>query len=118
MFSRLAWLFGYRTTSTISPKEAVEYLNSRIADLTLQLEQAHRALYRAGELVETLGNGTSTCRLDSVPFKTEIGVQLESLGNALIQMARHRVTDIELGKPGGRPRSFSTGNIARKCPLL
>lgn len=91
-------LFGRPAPLSATPSEAfVQDLRGQIKTLTLQLEHAHRALQRAGELVQTLGNGTSTCRLDSKPFKTEIGAQLEAMGVALARMAYDRVTDIETG---------------------
>jgi hypothetical protein len=74
---------------------SIEALLTRVTTLELDLAKAYRSLEKAGELVEALGNGTSTCRSDTPPFKSLDGETLEALGVSISAMARDRTTHFE-----------------------
>lgn len=83
------------TLSKSSTTTADMHLNmiKRVSELEKQLYQAQRALIKSGELVESLGNQSTACSIDENPFKTEIGCQIEALGEVIKLMAHEGAFD-------------------------
>lgn len=93
---KLGVLSPYYLLSKGSAKSLDMHLSmiKRVGELEKQLYQAQRALIKTGDLVESLGNQSSACRIDGVPFKTDIGCQIEALGEALKLMAHENTFDV------------------------